>query len=554
MPVELVKFMSLWAVLLFGASVAIVVLVRIFSWFMLWSFGKLIGRDRYGNPPEIRACLAGALVAILSHSIFESFLVHALPELWQWTGYIIGWFMGGVFAGFLTAALVSRRKLKTALAVVWPTILLLLTGWSIRTAVNFAVGKTELEFEHLKSDLLYPTVAAAISCLFYGIGGFTNERFGKWIQSNTTRKQANYKTDQGVSFTVTGPWQYPTIAMSWRILAYILGAIGLVGLFGFFIPALVLFSGLDLEKLPDSSRYLFDVAESLQPYSFNSIVIGCIAITIARKRNPKFAIDTINESETKPILFLRSFGDDAKKLFDGISSQVFSPLASVLGKSTEQRLVKLIGKSGPVVAIGRPNEDLAEFGASRVYVGDANWKDLVTDLMVNSQFVVLQAGATEGLKWELGKILENVSPDKAMIFLPYEHHYLPFSLRWLDRNASRKCQFFSFKQWADKVLPKSLPDTPKSSFAIQFLEDWQPDLIVPKMAFGDRKVATPVRSIAKSFFLWLQKFSGLFRFLQWYLFAFLISVIALPVTYILLAKLVSLMEGKPDSEEFFLGQ
>src|SRR5436305_1611609 len=37
-------------------------------------------------------------------------------------------------------------------------------------------------------------------------------------------------------------------------------------------------------------------------------------------------------------------------------------------------------KVGPVIAIGRPGEELAEPGAARMYVGDDDWQVMVTDL------------------------------------------------------------------------------------------------------------------------------------------------------------------------------
>lgn len=63
----------------------------------------------------------------------------------------------------------------------------------------------------------------------------------------------------------------------------------------------------------------------------------------------------------------------------------------------------IMNRVGPVMAIGKPGESLPELGAARLYVGDDAWQARITDLIRQARFVVVQAGTTANLRWEIAQ-------------------------------------------------------------------------------------------------------------------------------------------------------
>ena len=72
---------------------------------------------------------------------------------------------------------------------------------------------------------------------------------------------------------------------------------------------------------------------------------------------------------------------------------------------------------GPVIAIGKPGEHIASPGAARMYVDDASWQDTVLYEMRRAQVVVMQPAPTDGVRWELNHIRDNVDPYRFLFCL-----------------------------------------------------------------------------------------------------------------------------------------
>ena len=86
--------------------------------------------------------------------------------------------------------------------------------------------------------------------------------------------------------------------------------------------------------------------------------------------------------------------------------------------SEEEALAALMAEVGPVVAIGRPCDRLPPLGASRVYVVGDDWQTFVGDLIDKAALVLVIAGATSGLKWELEQCYKRVEPKRFFIIVP----------------------------------------------------------------------------------------------------------------------------------------
>jgi hypothetical protein len=70
-----------------------------------------------------------------------------------------------------------------------------------------------------------------------------------------------------------------------------------------------------------------------------------------------------------------------------------------------------------IVAIGDPKDTLAP-RCARDYVPDDAWQELVTLRLKRSQLVVLLAGATPGLAWEVEQCRKLLDPAKLFVVVP----------------------------------------------------------------------------------------------------------------------------------------
>jgi hypothetical protein len=115
--------------------------------------------------------------------------------------------------------------------------------------------------------------------------------------------------------------------------------------------------------------------------------------------------DNGSASGRPPVLYLRSF----------IADEKMPHVGGAPTPSFEQRLVTVLSKVGPVVAIGQPNETLPPLGARRAYATDADWQEVVSGLMQRAAAVVLRAGATPGLRTEAEMLVRQVEPQRVLI-------------------------------------------------------------------------------------------------------------------------------------------
>jgi hypothetical protein len=116
-----------------------------------------------------------------------------------------------------------------------------------------------------------------------------------------------------------------------------------------------------------------------------------------------------------PVLFIRSFSDDSLPL-DRQAGIVkfFAPTTLTL----EECVVNRSWAVGPVIAVGKPKEDLGPLGAAREYLEGDVWRDRVEHLMNESQFVISVLGSTGGLLWEYQSLLRFGLLSKLLVVFP----------------------------------------------------------------------------------------------------------------------------------------
>lgn len=108
------------------------------------------------------------------------------------------------------------------------------------------------------------------------------------------------------------------------------------------------------------------------------------------------------------VLYLRSFQTDP--------STTYRKLAA--GWSTEEEeLEKVLRPFGAMVAIGQPGEGLPVPGATRRYATQSEWRQVVLASMQSAPLVVIRAGSSTGLLWEMEQAIRTLEPERLLILV-----------------------------------------------------------------------------------------------------------------------------------------
>jgi hypothetical protein len=240
---------------------------------------------------------------------------------------------------------------------------------------------------------------------------------------------------------------------------------------------------------------------------------GMLTMMQVRRFNAKTADEIKRQDLRPPVIYLRSFKDDQK-------GSMVTPMGglTVIFPSyvtEEEQIATAINKIGPFLAIGQPGEPildlrdiqnnasltdkqkkraeiwrrlklaaqmgplvflmprdkvLPDLGAARAYVGDDEWQNTVKDLLSQAQLVVLRAGETDNLLWEVETVARAVKPEKIIFLLPFKN----------ERSYN------VFRQKVSAFFPKPLPERYKTTFGmlfgsvkaiLYFAPDWTPKIV-----------------------------------------------------------------------------
>jgi hypothetical protein len=70
-----------------------------------------------------------------------------------------------------------------------------------------------------------------------------------------------------------------------------------------------------------------------------------------------------------------------------------------------------------LIAIGQPGEPLPTPGAARLYVRADEWREAVLSWMAQARLVILRAGCTPGVVWEIDAALSNVRAERLLLLI-----------------------------------------------------------------------------------------------------------------------------------------
>jgi hypothetical protein len=155
------------------------------------------------------------------------------------------------------------------------------------------------------------------------------------------------------------------------------------------------------------------------------ILMGAGAV-LARTARRLAAVDAsrLMQRDTRPpVLYLRSFGDDALKLWTATFGR-----PSLLERFTPRRFdafEEVIARhflvTGPVIAVNPPERKLAPLGAARETLDSDDWQATISEWMSRSVaivFIMPPGQVTRGLTWELQQVSANQYWAKTLIIVP----------------------------------------------------------------------------------------------------------------------------------------
>lgn len=120
----------------------------------------------------------------------------------------------------------------------------------------------------------------------------------------------------------------------------------------------------------------------------------------------------------RPVLFLRSFRDDAVALRSpkaGFPFRLFN--YAERNKSLDELLLEEGTSLGPVVALGNPTDAIPPYGAARAYLQNSDWQKMIADLMAQAIAIVICVDDSESLWWEIEFVVERQYLNKTLFLL-----------------------------------------------------------------------------------------------------------------------------------------
>lgn len=188
----------------------------------------------------------------------------------------------------------------------------------------------------------------------------------------------------------------------------------------------------------------FRVGGALEAVAIAILVWAMYALFTRSRRVLQPSADTaVTIDPRPPILFLRSFRDDET------TAPMRTSLAGIKWWGDirlEEALGQTVGKLGPFLAVGEPHEGLPQLGAARAYFDQSAWQKAVLDWIKTSRFIIMLAGPTSWIHWEMQNIVQSGRLDRLLLVLPP------------GRTASKKITMARQQRWDNTV--RSLAETP----------------------------------------------------------------------------------------------
>jgi hypothetical protein len=184
-----------------------------------------------------------------------------------------------------------------------------------------------------------------------------------------------------------------------------------------FFPLLLLYRASMGEAVLRDDDFAAVVPVSYQAGRLVIIAIVLVAARAIWRLGTRFNLrrrDAIILKDKPPVLLLRSFADDVA----GITPSALIPRLLWRRKRLEETIGKELAQAGPFIAIGKPGETLPQIGAQRLYVADTEWQEVVRSYIARAEPIILIAGKTTWVQWELANIVATARTGHLLIVFP----------------------------------------------------------------------------------------------------------------------------------------
>lgn len=216
--------------------------------------------------------------------------------------------------------------------------------------------------------------------------------------------------------------------------------------------------------------------------------IAVFLVLRGRQLRAKGAEYVLAHDDRPPIVYLRSFQSDRMPLRPSVRSRrrwrVFRH-SGFLGqgrKTYEARLGGLLDDVAPFVTIGNPTEKLPQLGAARLYADDDEWHQAVDDLLARGGTIILLAGDSPGLGWEVERIVALNEPQRLIISLP---------LNAGRKKPTREQGWEAFRTRFGDDFPRGLPEGAGETQFLYFDADWTPQRLEQRQAAAQASPESP---------------------------------------------------------------
>jgi hypothetical protein len=178
----------------------------------------------------------------------------------------------------------------------------------------------------------------------------------------------------------------------------------------------------------------------LQLSFLDSFLVGVFGMIVAslgaylRRLARRLAQPTLSaalcDDKRAPVLWLRAFAHDNLKTKPPSKMHTFIERDA---PTLESRLVPILERIGPVIALGKPGEHIAPLGASRDIIPHDRWQSCVRHYISRSQLVVVLMDFSASLVWEMREALascrhhDGTSTGPSVLLLPLPKR----SIEWL---------------------------------------------------------------------------------------------------------------------------
>src|SRR5262245_61523918 len=172
--------------------------------------------------------------------------------------------------------------------------------------------------------------------------------------------------------------------------------------------------------------------------------IGLALLLRSRRYFQADADSLLSIDRRPPILFLRSFADDAKGGWRLILS-----FTRLLDYSLELRLARYFMHFGPFVAVGTPNEKVPQLGAARKSFGEGEWQDAIVAWARSAQLIAIFVGSTKWVNWEISQIISLNLADRLILLMPESRFWRPWKhIRAMEQRLAMLKQAMASTPWS----------------------------------------------------------------------------------------------------------